>query len=251
MSSKEAYERCPRPSSSWNYEKYKSCGTQNLELFFKRYTDLIEPMSIDEAYLMWQKTKLGIKSAVKIARLIQRISGKNSINCFCRCFHNKFLAKMAMIIKTTWFDSILPEQAEDFSNKWIFPSFMVEKKDSGKTSSNGCFYWSWPTWSSWSDPNRPLWQTGLWPVSKGSWHPQFPVKSNRIRKSIGKEKTYGKILRAEEDIKRADSSIRKSRSQSQSTRKAGKIVILKIRYEDFSTLTNEKVWLKKHRMLAR
>ena len=50
-----------------------------------------------------------------------------------------------------------------------------------------------------------------------------PVKSNRIRKSIGKEKTYGKILRAEEDIKRADSSIRKSRSQSTSTRKAGKL----------------------------
>ena len=47
-----------------------------------------------------------------------------------------------------------------------------------------------------------------------------PVKSNRIRKSIGKEKTYGKILRAEEDIKkRADSPIRKSRSQSQSNTK--------------------------------
>ena len=30
-----------------------------------------------------------------------------------------------------------------------------------------------------------------------------PVKSNRIRKSIGKEKTYGKILRAEEDIKKS------------------------------------------------
>ena len=40
--------------------------------------------------------------------------------------------------------------------------------------------------------------------------------------------------------KRADSPIRKSRSQSQSTRKAGKIVILKIRYEDFSTLTKRK-----------
>ena len=43
---------------------------------------------------------------------------------------------------------------------------------------------------------------------------------------IGKEKTYGKILRAEgETSKRADSPIRKSRSQSQSTRKSWKIVI--------------------------
>ena len=65
--------------------------------------------------------------------------------------------------------------------------------------------------------------------------------SNRIRKSIGKEKTYGKILRAEEDIKKELTllSERVALNLSQQE-KAGKIVILKIRYEDFSTLTKRK-----------
>ena len=71
MSSKEAYERCPQAVFiSGNYEKYKAVGLQ-IRAIFKRYTDLIEPMSIDEAYLDVTENKLGIKSAVKIARLIQ------------------------------------------------------------------------------------------------------------------------------------------------------------------------------------
>ena len=51
MSSKEAYERCPQAVFiSGNYEKYKTVGLQ-IRAIFKRYTDLIEPMSIDKAYL--------------------------------------------------------------------------------------------------------------------------------------------------------------------------------------------------------
>ena len=49
MSSKEAYERCPQAVFiSGNYEKYKTVGLE-IRAIFKRYTDLIEPMSIDEA----------------------------------------------------------------------------------------------------------------------------------------------------------------------------------------------------------
>ena len=71
MSSKEAYERCPQGIFiSGNYEKYQTVGLQIREIF-KRYTDKIEPMSIDEAYLDVTENKLGLKSAVKIAKLIQ------------------------------------------------------------------------------------------------------------------------------------------------------------------------------------
>lgn len=38
---------------------------------FHRYTDLVEPMSIDEAYLDVTENKLGLSSAIKIAKLIQ------------------------------------------------------------------------------------------------------------------------------------------------------------------------------------
>ena len=51
MSSKEAYERCPQAVFiSGNYEKYQAVS-QQIRAIFKRYTDMIEPISIDEAYL--------------------------------------------------------------------------------------------------------------------------------------------------------------------------------------------------------
>ena len=107
MSSKEAYERCPQAVFiSGNYEKYKTVGLQ-IRAIFKRYTDLIEPMSIDEAYLDVTENKLGIKSAVKIARLIQEdIWQELHLTASAGVFHNKFLAKMASDYqKPTWFDS--------------------------------------------------------------------------------------------------------------------------------------------------
>ena len=71
MSSKEALDLCPQAIFiSGNYEKYREVGEQVREIF-KRYTDLIEPMSIDEAYLDVTENKIQSKSAVKIARLIQ------------------------------------------------------------------------------------------------------------------------------------------------------------------------------------
>ena len=71
MSSKEAYERCSQAVFiSGNYQKYRKVGMQIREIF-KRYTDLVEPMSIDEAYLDVTENKLGIKSALKIAKMIQ------------------------------------------------------------------------------------------------------------------------------------------------------------------------------------
>lgn len=91
MSSKEAYERCPQAIFiSGNYEKYTTVG-QQIRAIFKRYTDKIEPMSIDEAYLDVTENKLGIKSAVKIARLIQQdIWNELQLTASAGVSYNKF-----------------------------------------------------------------------------------------------------------------------------------------------------------------
>ena len=69
MSSKEAYERCPQAIFiSGNYQKYREIGMQIREIL-RRYTDLVEPMSIDEAYLDVTENKRGTKSAIKIATM--------------------------------------------------------------------------------------------------------------------------------------------------------------------------------------
>ena len=96
MSSKEAYERCPQAVFiPGNYEKYTAVS-QQIRAILKRYTDKIEPMSIDEAYLDVTENKLGIKSAVKIARLIQQdIWQELHLTASAGVSYNKFLAKIA------------------------------------------------------------------------------------------------------------------------------------------------------------
>ena len=141
MSSKEAYERCPQAVFiSGNYEKYKTVGLQ-IRAIFKRYTDLIEPMSIDEAYLDVTENKLGIKSAVKIARLIQEdIWQELHLTASAGVSYNKFLAKMASDYqKPHGLTVIFPDQAEDFLKQMDISKFHGVGKDGGKTSSNGCF----------------------------------------------------------------------------------------------------------------
>ena len=68
-----------------------------------------------------------------------------------------------------------------------------------------------------------------------------PVKTNRIRKSIGKERTYAKLLYSEEDIKKELTRLAAKVALSlDKHQKAGKTVVLKIRYADFSTLTKRR-----------
>ena len=83
---------------------------------FRRYTDLVEPMSIDEAYLDVTENKLGIKSAIKIAKMIQYdIWQEVHLTCSAGVSYNKFLAKLASDYdKPKGLILVLPEDAQDF-----------------------------------------------------------------------------------------------------------------------------------------
>ena len=65
-----------------------------------------------------------------------------------------------------------------------------------------------------------------------------PVKPDRIRKSIGSERTYAKLLYQETDIKAEISkNAKRVAALLQEHKKLGKTVVLKVRYADFTTLT--------------
>ena len=244
MSSKEAYERCPQAVFiSGNYEKYKAVGFQ-IRAIFKRYTDLIEPMSIDEAYLDVTENKLGIKSAVKIARLIQQdIWQELHLTASAGVSYNKFLAKMASDYqKPHGLTVILPDQAQDFLKQMDIAKFHgVGKKTVERLHEMGIY-----TGADLLDISEVtlidrFGRLGFDLYRKVRGIHNSPVKSNRIRKSIGKEKTYGKILQVEEDIKKELTLLSEKVAHNLSKQdKAGKIIILKIRYADFSTLTKRK-----------
>ena len=225
MSSKEAYERCP-------------------QAIFKRYTDKIEPMSIDEAYLDVTENKLGIKSAVKIACLIQQdIWNELHLTASAGVSYNKFLAKIASDYqKPRGLTVILPDEAEDFLKQMDIAKFHgVGKKTVEKLHQMGVFTGADLIEISEITLIDRFGRLGFDLYRKARGIDNSPVKSNRIRKSIGKEKTYSKILNLEEDIKKELTLLSERVALSlQKHEKSGKIVILKIRYTDFSTLTKRK-----------
>jgi len=244
MSSKEAYERCPQAIFiSGNYEKYKTVGLQ-IRAIFKRYTDLIEPMSIDEAYLDVTENKLGIKSAVKIARLIQQdIWQELHLTASAGVSYNKFLAKMASDYqKPHGLTVILPDQAQEFLKQMDIAKFHgVGKKTVERLHEMGIYTGTDLLKVSEITLIDRFGRLGFDLYRKARGIHNSPVKSNRIRKSIGKEKTYGKILQVEEDIKKELTLLSEKVALNLSKQdKTGKIIILKIRYADFSTLTRRK-----------
>ena len=244
MSSKEAYERCPQAVFiSGNYEKYKAVGLE-IRAIFKRYTDLIEPMSIDEAYLDVTENKLGIKSAVKIARLIQQdIWQELHLTASAGVSYNKFLAKMASDYqKPHGLTVILPDQAQEFLKQMDIAKFHgVGKKTVERLHEMGIYNGADLLKVSEITLIDRFGRLGFDLYRKARGIHNSPVKSDRIRKSIGKEKTYGKILQVEEDIKKELTLLSEKVALNLSKQdKTGKIIILKIRYADFSTLTRRK-----------
>lgn len=241
MSAKEAYERCPQGIFiSGNYEKYQAVGLQVREIF-KRYTDLVEPMSIDEAYLDVTENKLGLTSAVKIAKLIQYdIWNELHLTASAGVSYNKFLAKIASDMeKPHGLTVIVPDEAQEvLSNLPIEKFYGVGKKSVVHLHEMGIYTGA----DLLEIPEMTLidrfGRFGYDLYRKARGISNSPVKVNRIRKSIGKERTYGKLLYTEEDAKKELSSLAKRVSESlQKHEKVGKTIVLKLRYADFSTLT--------------
>src|SRR5699024_2884054 len=93
MSAKKALELCPEGVFvAANFALYYE--------IFRRYTDRIQPLSLDEAYLDVTDNKMNIKSATLIARSIQRdIYNELHLTSSAGVSYNKFLAKIASDFK--------------------------------------------------------------------------------------------------------------------------------------------------------
>jgi len=96
MSSRQAYQLCPnllfvKP----RFDVYKSVSRQIREIFLQ-YTDLVEPLSLDEAYLDVTANKFDLPSARQIAERIKaQIKTQTGLTASAGVSVNKFIAKMA------------------------------------------------------------------------------------------------------------------------------------------------------------
>src|SRR5215510_5223627 len=96
MSAARARQLCP--SAVFlppDFPRYRDVSRQAREIF-KRHTDLIEPLSLDEAYLDVSENKTGLPTATQVARTIrEQIRSELSLTASAGVAPNKFLAKIA------------------------------------------------------------------------------------------------------------------------------------------------------------
>ncbi|RMG59570.1 MAG: DNA polymerase IV, partial [Bacteroidetes bacterium] len=106
------------------FEHYRLVSHQIREVFFS-YTDLVEPLSLDEAYLDVTENKRGMETATAIAREIcQRIYAETGLTASAGISVNKFLAKVASDIhKPAGITLIHPDRMHAFLEKLPIKKF--------------------------------------------------------------------------------------------------------------------------------
>lgn len=241
MSSQKAKRLCPHlifvPG---RMEVYKSVSRQIHEIFHD-YTDTIEPLSLDEAFLDVTDNKRHIELAVDIAKEIkQRIREELNLIASAGVSYNKFLAKIASDYrKPDGLCTIHPDQALDFIAQLPIESFWgVGPVTAKKMHLLGIHNGKQLRECSLKLLTRQFGKAGklYYDCSRGI--DLRPVEATRIRKSVGCEHTL------EKDISRMSSVIielyhvttelieRLKRSGFK-----GNTLTLKIKFHDFSLKT--------------
>lgn len=222
------------------FEVYRKVSKQIREIFFE-YTDLVEPLSLDEAYLDVTENHINLPSATLIAQKIRkRIQEKTRLTASAGVAHNKFLAKVASDLdKPDGLAVILPEDAEEFLEKLEIGAFhgVGEATESKMKSLDIHTGKDLKEWSE-IDLVEQFGKTGrhYYRIVRGIDNRK--VKTDRIRKSIGKERTFTEDVG---DLGWIQNFLRELASKiSESMKKkniAGKTVTLKARYEHFETIS--------------
>ena len=115
MSSYQAWNLCPDAIFvDHHFDLYIQVSKQIREIFYK-WTDIVEPMSLDEAYLDVTENKLGEEDPVKIAQLIkEEVFVKTQLTCSAGVSYNKFMAKIGSDLnKPDGLAFIPPDKAQE------------------------------------------------------------------------------------------------------------------------------------------
>lgn len=237
MPSKIAKAKCPHLIFvKGRHDRYKEVSNQIMEIF-KEYTDLIEPLSLDEAYLDVTYNKKKIRSAIRIAQLIRReIFEKTGLTASAGVSFNKFLAKTASDLdKPDGLSVILPDEAIDFMKELKIEKFHgVGKATAKRMHDNGIFKGGDLMKLSRKELIQKFGKAGKHYHNIITANDQRAVVNNRIRKSIGAERTFNEdIHKAEEYFEKLRLVHQKLMQRIERVGRKGRTLTLKIKYHDF------------------
>lgn len=225
------------------FEVYKAISRQIREIFAE-HTDIIEPLSLDEAYLDVTENLQGIELARDIARLIrEKIKAETGLNASAGISYNKFLAKLASDHRKPNGQFVIsPEMGPAFVETLPVGKFHgVGPATSAKMNALGLFTGRDIRNQTLEFMNANFGKSGAyyyW-ISRGV--DERPVRSNRIRKSIGAETTFSADL-AEFDalVTRLRPLVDKVWRHCETTGSRGRTVTLKIKFADFEIITRSR-----------
>ena len=244
MSSFLAKQKCPHLIFvKSDFERYKELSVKIRAVFYE-YTDLVEPLSLDEAYLDVTDNKKGNPSANEIAREIrERIYTETGLRASAGISINKFIAKVASDInKPNGQKTIHPEEVLQFLEELPVNKFYgVGKVTASKMYNLGIFKGKDLKKKSLEELVKSFGKSGThyYNIVRGIHN--SAVKPNRIRKSIAAERTFSENLSSEIFmIERLDKIADELEKRMKKTDTKGKTITLKIKYSDFTQQTRSK-----------
>ena len=244
MPCSRAYRLCPdaifvKP----RFEAYRE-ASQCIHEIFQEFTDIIEPLSLDEAFLDVTDNSDFQGSATLIANEIRRqIKRKTRLTASAGVSYNKFLAKIASDMnKPDGLYLIEPEHAEVFIEQLDVRKFFgVGKVTEAKMHSHGIFTGKDLKQRSEIELTQLFGKSGkhYYSISRGI--DERPVRQSRVRKSIGKETTFGDDLSDIKEIWTILEGLSASVAKIlQSKELKANTVTLKVKYKDFQQITRSK-----------
>ena len=225
------------------FDRYKEISKQ-IQSIFHEYTDLVEPLSLDEAYLDVTHNKKGNPSATLLANEIRaRILSEVGLTASAGISVNKFIAKVASDYnkpngqKTVSGDEIVPF----LENLPIQKFYGVGKVTTEKMFQLGIF-------TGLDLKNKTLEFLEQHFGKSGSYYYQVvrgihnsPVQAKRTTKSVAAEHTFDVNLSSEIFmLEQLESISRQIEKRLQKHSISGKTITLKIKYSDFSLQTRSK-----------
>lgn len=243
MSGALAKRKCPhlifvRP----HMERYKELSIKIRDIFHD-YTDLVEPLSLDEAFLDVTNSNMDM-TATKMAKEIRsRIFKEVGLRASAGISINKFTAKIASDInKPNGQKTIMPEDVIPFLEELPIEKFFgVGRVTAEKMNSLGIFKGKDLKAQSLEFLARNFGKSGrhFYEIVRGIQHSE--VKPNRIRKSIAAERTFSTDISSEEGmLLKLDKIAEELERRMLKSQVKGKSITLKIKHHDFTMHSRSK-----------
>ncbi len=244
MPSSQAYRLCPQAIFiKPRFDVYKQVSA-DVRRIFSKYTDLFEPVSLDEAYLDVSAVTLFKGSATLIAQDIkQQILQQTALTASAGVSYNKFLAKMASDInKPDGLYLITPEQGKSFIEQLPIGKFhgigkATEKKMHALGIKTGLDLQKWSL-------EALLLQFG----KSGQHYYQIargidlrPVNNHRPSKSVGVETTFQHdIIDSSQILEHLQLLLNKALKKLADKQLTAHTITIKIKYHNFVQITRSR-----------